>query len=1128
MSKQIIYLISFVFVLGVALTSTANAQDPSLVGWWKLDDEGTGTVLDYSGNGRDGTLIGSPQFVPGVYGQAMEFHGDPDYVNIDGYKGLLGGHAFSITAWIKTTGNGEIVGWGNNVGTERIEFRVSEYRLRTEHGSGNRQGDTFVSDNEWHHVALTVEENATISYPEVILYVDGEDDTRSGTDSDAFNIVENFDVTIARQYSGSNRWFIGLIDDVRIYDQVLSADEIRNLAILPTASAPLPADGLIHPETWVSLSWSPGADAISHDVYFGDNFDDVNVGAEATFQGNQAGTDFTVGFSGFPYPDGLVPGTTYYWRVDEVEADGTTIQKGDVWSFTVPTINAADLDPLDGARFVDPNVTLTWTPGLDGVFHYIYLGDNFDDVNNATGAPPHVETTYTPGTLEFDKVYYWRVDEYSGRAIHKGNVWSFRTMPFIPTYDPDLVGWWKLDDDGSGIVVDSSGYGHHGTLNGNPQWVTGYDGDALELGSGDYVRMDGYKGIMGTNAFTITAWIKTATNGQIISWGSTGAGQRAEFRVNGSRLRCDTNGGNVQADTNLIDDEWHHVAVTVKENATISSGDVTFYLDGQDDTRTSSDTDVFNITSNFDVKISQMYDLSSSRWFVGLIDDVRIYSKVLTPEEIEKTTAGDPRLSWDPKPANGSIQNIDVVVPLSWSSGDFVASHDVYFGTDKIDVANANASDTTGIYRGRQNLGSESYSPPERLEYNQSYYWRIDEYNTDETISRGRIWSFTVADFIVLDDFEDYNDYPPDRIFETWIDGWDDPSNGSTVGYLNPVWALGEHFVETNIVHGGAQAMPFLFDNNFIYSQATMTLSSQRDWTRQGVKSLSLWFRGHPESFSSFTEGPAGTYTMTVRSEDIWGQSDHFHYVFKQLSGPGSIVAKVENATNTSNSAKIGVMIRDTLAPDSKHAFTFIRPDGGVRFNRRTEILGDTTNSVENGLAFPHWVKLERDTAGTFTASHSADGINWVPVNDTNLGTSANVQMNTVVYVGLALSSNNIEETCEAVFSNVSTTGSITGQWQSQDIDIPRNDIEPMYVALANSGGSPAVVYHPDPKATQIGTWTEWNIDLQEFADRGINLANVDKLSIGFGDKDNLRAGGAGTMYFDDIRLYRPRPEPEP
>ncbi|MHC4244516.1 MAG: LamG domain-containing protein, partial [Planctomycetota bacterium] len=305
MSKKLIHLFCFVLILTAVLASSANAQDPSLVGYWKLDDEGTGTVLDYSGNDRHGTINGDPQFVPGLFGQAMQFTGDPDYVNIGGYKGLLGGHAFTIAAWIKTAGNGEIVGWGNNSATERVEFRLNESRLRTEHGSGNRQGDTVVSDNQWHHVALTVQENSTISYPQVILYLDGEDDTRTGTSSNAFNIVENFDLSIARQYSSSNRWFIGLMDEVRVYDRALSAEEIQNLAVPPKAHKPIPADGAVHSETWININFSPGGGAVSHDVYFGDNFADVNSGAENAFLANQTDTNFAVGIVEFPYPEGL-------------------------------------------------------------------------------------------------------------------------------------------------------------------------------------------------------------------------------------------------------------------------------------------------------------------------------------------------------------------------------------------------------------------------------------------------------------------------------------------------------------------------------------------------------------------------------------------------------------------------------------------------------------------------------------------------------------------------------------------------------------------------------------------------------------------------------------------------------
>ena len=84
------------------------------------------------------------------------------------------------------------------------------------------------------------------------------------------------------------------------------------------------------------------------------------------------------------------------------------------------------------------------------------------------------------------------------------------------------------------------------------------------------------------------------------------------------------------------------------------------------------------------------------------------------------------------------------------------------------------------------------------------------------------------------------------------------------------------------------------------------------------------------------------------------------------------------------------------------------------------------------------------------------------------------------------------------------------------------NSVEPMYVAIANSGGTPAIVYHDDPNLLLLDTWMRWDISLQDFADQGVDLTNVDTISIGFGDKNNPQHGGEGLVFFDDIRLYRP------
>jgi len=200
----------------------------------------------------------------------------------------------------------------------------------------------------------------------------------------------------------------------------------------PEAKDPDPANRSVYSDTWGTLYWSPGPHAVSHDVYLAESFDDVNDGTSGTsgFQGNQAFTFFVAGLPGFPYPDGLIPETTYYWRIDEVnDADPNSPWKGNIWSFSIPPKGAHESSPSDGAKFVDPNVTLNWKPGMRATMHAVYFGDNFDDVNNATSGAFQGETTYSPGTLEFEKTYYWRVDQSDGlNPTTKGDVWSFTTM----------------------------------------------------------------------------------------------------------------------------------------------------------------------------------------------------------------------------------------------------------------------------------------------------------------------------------------------------------------------------------------------------------------------------------------------------------------------------------------------------------------------------------------------------------------------------------------------------------------------------------------------------------------------------------------------------------------------------
>jgi hypothetical protein len=265
---------------------------------------------------------------------------------------------------------------------------------------------------------------------------------------------------------------------------------------------------------------------------------------------------------------------------------------------------------------------------------------------------------------------------------------------------------------------------------------------------------------------------------------------------------------------------------------------------------------------------------------------------------------------------------------------------------------------------------------------------------------------------------------------------------------------------------------------------------------------------------------------MTGSGADIWGTADQFHFAFKTLTGAGTITARINRVQDTHAWAKAGVMIRETLDAGSKHAFACVTPGNGVASQGRSGTDSASFSTNQTDIAAPHWVKLERDAAGNFAVSHSTNGSTWESVGN---AVPVNIPMASNVYIGLALTSHDAAQTCEAVFSNVTTTGSVSGQWGHQDVGINSNAAEPMYVALSNTTGTSATVAHEDPAAATIDTWMEWLIPLQAFADQGVNLTDVDKIAIGLGTNAGVAApGGSGTLYFDDIRLYPPIAEPQP
>jgi len=574
----------------------------------------------------------------------------------------------------------------------------------------------------------------------------------------------------------------------------------------PKANTPNPADGSVGVSKTPTLSWAPGVDANSHDVYFGTDYNDVNDATTSSTEskGNQA-VDVN------SYSPGLLElGETYYWRIDEVNESDPNLWKGDVWSFTVASIVATGPTPSDGGGDVHRYYAdLSWVWGAEVNSHDIYFGTSFSEVNDATTSSaeyrsnqPRVNTSYYPGFLELGETYYWRIDEVneSDPNIWKGAVWSFTTStnanvlinagfedgtgsdPWNEGLNPDLwneITWgaswaaWKSDSAQSTFLA-------HGddklfAIGGWADPVV----DPWSDGAGVY--QDSPVGLIEVNdVLVVSVWARTEI------WGTPISSLKVEFK--------DVNDVVIRADESII--------INGEQKLTYEKFTVV--------------TDPAPAGTSY----AEFIVLGGAPGTI-LIDDVSL-------------DIGLPAIAWDPSPQHGAT-SVGPDADLSWRAGIDANSHDVYFGTDYNDVSDANTS--SAEYKSNQSLDVNSYEPGP-LVPDTRYYWRIDELNGPNTW-RGDIWSFTTIDRLIVDDFDSYAD--TDALLTVWNDYW---TNGTSA----------EVYLETdpNFTRNG-NSMEYFYNNccktagKYLGSEAdanTANLVCGSDWTTGGMKALVLRYYG--------------------------------------------------------------------------------------------------------------------------------------------------------------------------------------------------------------------------------------------------------------------------------------------
>jgi hypothetical protein len=763
----------------------------SLVGYWSFDDIQGTVVPDLSGTGNDGTLNGAPLSITGPFGNALQLDGASDFVDCGNAESLNITDKLTVSAWVRTLDAGDPAG-GEMGGQNHYVSKHNSYQFKHRTNllifaiwdGGNPYATRISIDNsfngQWHHVVGT--------YDGTVLktYVDGnlEGDAPHVGDID----LNGLNVNIGKNPNQNDQNFEGAIDEVMIFARDLNASHVQDLMMGNTdlfskAQDPQPQDGA-KGVSFLFLKWAGGEDASSHAVYLGTDPDLT----EADLQEE-------TGFEFYLPTDPVVPGQTYYWRVDEIQADGTRVA-GNVWSFAAAMIEAYDPRPRDEARWIDPNsVELSWQSGMNAATHDVYFGTDQAAVeagDSSVFVGSSIRNTHVPGTLDKETSYYWRIDEHTTmQTVNQGNVWTFATS----------------GGPGDGVKAE---YFNNTDLIGEPVVVRTESMIDFSWPEGD---------VEGTNS-----------PAEGISTSEYSARWSAELNVTYSgvyRFIINVNNsGRLWLDDRLIIERWPN------------SGSYPEY--------TSKGIELIAGRSYSLVMEWNKYNsgtLATLEWIDPFGDRTMI-----RPGQLQL-----PLKANRPKPSTGQIDVTHTAV-LNWSPGYKAARHDVYFGADAEAVVNADTNSPE--YVGSKDLGSESYEPGE-LDWNTTYYWRVDEVNDPASGSPwvGHLWNFTTGDFLVVDDFEDY-DARNSQIWWAWKDGLgyaahDDepayPGNGTGAAVGDEATSS---FTEELIVHGGSQSMPLFYDNNkqgfSKYSEAELTLTAPRDWTASSVEELSLWFRGDP------------------------------------------------------------------------------------------------------------------------------------------------------------------------------------------------------------------------------------------------------------------------------------------
>ena len=592
---------------------------PNLVGYWQFNEAGGTVAKDLSGNNNTGNLVNNPQWTD----WALDFDGVDDYVTCgnDQTLNLTGGLTISACIKPESFGHG---GWGRIVdkgnGSAGYSFYVDAANSAIKYviygGNTVSSSPQAIELNKWQHVAVVYNELAGT----VTFYVDGNEVGTGNYPTPPLD-SSNSPLLIGIRGYDLNRAFEGLIDNVRVYNRALNTDEVLNLfnndypfAFCPIGDKQVDENANLTFEVITQLP---------------------NIAVEINEHNLPVGPDFT---------ENIFNWTPTYDDAGDYEvtfrASGSEIEEFETITITVNNVNRSPVFEPIADKSTEENSTLTFTvsvsdPDGDDI---LCTADNLPDGATFTG-----------------NIFEWTPDDNQAGSYQvtftasDGQSEESQTIiiTVIDVVVADMVGYWKLDESAGTTAADSSGLGNNGTLINGPTWTIGKVDGALSFnGENTCVNCGTDSSLNLANSLTICAWIYPESFGQggwgrIVDRGNSSSGYSFYVNSANSAIKYVAYGNNtVSSSAGVIGlRKWQHVAVVYDD----LSGTVTFYVNGQQAGTTDYTAPPLGSSDDPLVIGIRGYDLN--RAFDGLIDDVRIYDRALTPDEVSEissTPVGEP------------------------------------------------------------------------------------------------------------------------------------------------------------------------------------------------------------------------------------------------------------------------------------------------------------------------------------------------------------------------------------------------------------------------------------------------------------------------------------------------------